>query len=223
MNENFNLKELKGSKLGYYLGSFDPLHLGHQHVIEKALSSGLDYILIYPVPGGDTYKNRVSLDLRLQMVASVYKDHPRVLFTSWTPKELQERLSSLDLEIVGVIGSDVVTDTLMSTDPLTEKKRRIFMRGIPLEERHYTDTIGALMALRADSFLVALRGDVDLSHLNGYVHDRPICGFIPSTTISSTEAKKAIQSREPFHHYFSPSVYQIILEEKLYGLHDAKH
>ena len=80
LNDDFDLNRLKGLKLGYYIGSFDPIHLGHQYVIEEALKSEhVDYVLIYPVPGGDQFKNRTDLALRLKMIASVYQEHPRVL------------------------------------------------------------------------------------------------------------------------------------------------
>lgn len=149
--DDFDLNRLKGQKLGYYIGSFDPIHLGHQYVIEQALKSGyVDYILIYPAPGGDQFKNRTDLILRQKMIASVYQEHSRVLMTYWTPKELQDKFAtfSKDIDIIGIIGSDVVTETLMGPDKeLSEKYRSVFMRGLPLKEKHYKDTVGALMAL----------------------------------------------------------------------------
>jgi hypothetical protein len=51
---------LSGKKVGYYIGSFDPLHLGHEGVIEEILNQNLcDYILLYPAWGGDDYKDRI--------------------------------------------------------------------------------------------------------------------------------------------------------------------
>ncbi|CDR34848.1 DUF6624 domain-containing protein [Criblamydia sequanensis] len=220
LDDKFDLKCLQGSKLGYYIGSFDPIHLGHQNVIDQALKSGsVDYVLIYPVPGGDAFKNRSDFAERLKMIASVYQQHPKVLITSWSPKELQDNFSStIDLEIIGIIGSDVITDTLMGPDKeLSEKYRSVFMRGIPLKEKHYQHTIGALMALKADSFLVALRGDVDLSYLENRIYDRPIRAFIPSKTTSSTEVRKAIANRQPFEPFLSYQVQAIIKQEGLYG------
>lgn len=221
LDNYFDIHQLKGAKIGYYIGSFDPLHLGHQRVIDQALNSGhVDYLLIYPVPGGDQYKNRTGLPLRLKMIASVYQNHPRVLFTHWSPKELQDRFSPIasDIDIIGIIGSDLVTETLLGPDKaLGEKKLSIFMRGIPLADRYHNDTIGSLMALKANSFLVALRGEIDLSHLDGMIADRPIRAFIQSGTISSTQAKLAIQNKHPFAHFFSPEVTEIIMQEELYN------
>lgn len=221
LNNDFDLSRLKGLKLGYYIGSFDPIHLGHQHVIEEALKSQyVDYILIYPAPGGDHFKNRTNLALRQKMIASIYQDHPKVLFTYWTPKELQNKFSPFihDIDIVGIIGSDVVTDTLMGPDKeLSEKYRSVFMRGLPLKEKHYEDTIGALMALKANSFVVALRGDINLSDLNGKIYDRSILAFISSKDRSSTEIRNAIKNKKPFEHLLSLPVEAIIKQESLYG------
>lgn len=221
LDDAFDWKRLQGSKLGYYIGSFDPIHLGHQNVIEQALESkAVDFVLIYPAPGGDQYKNRTDLALRQKMIASVYNDHPKVLITYWTPKELQNKfaLFAEGIEIIGVIGSDVVTEVLLGPDKLlSEKYHTVFMRGIPIQDKHSQTTVGALMALKANSFIVALRGDVDLSNLKA-INDRPICAFIQSQDHSSTKVRNAVQNKQPFEEYLSSSVVKIIKQEGLYGL-----
>lgn len=169
------------------------------------------------MPGGDQFKNRSDLATRQKLIASVYKDHPKVLMTYLTPKELQDKFASLDLAILGIIGSDVVTENLLGSDKeVSEKYRSVFMRGIPLKEKHYEDTVGALMALKADSFLVALRGNVDLFYLEGRIADRPIRAFIQSQNYSSTEVRCAIRNKQPFEQFLSSSVHAIIKEEGLY-------
>jgi len=219
LDETFDWKHLEELKLGYYIGSFDPIHLGHQDVIDQALSKYVDYVLIYPVPGGDQFKNRTDLKLRQKMIASIYQDHPKVLITYWTPKELQLKFNScaFSVDILGIIGSDVVTENLMSSDvEVSENYRAVFMRGITLKEKHTQDTIGALMALKANSFLVALRGDIDLSYLEGQIDDRPIYAFIQSKNNSSTEVRNAIRDKKSFEQFLSLSVQTIIKQEGLY-------
>ncbi len=217
LDDSYDLSELDGKRVGYYIGSFDPIHLGHEHVIEAALKEGhVDVVLIYPVPGGDSFKNRTDWPIRKQMIASVYHNHPEVLWTDWTPKELQDRWG--ERVVVGIIGSDVVTQELMSDDPeKREKYQKVFMRGIPLEEKHYDDTVGALTALCAESFVVALRGEVDLSYLKGGIGDREIVSFIQSSGDSSTAVRKAIAEGKPFEHLVSFPVALIIKELGLYG------
>ena len=221
LDDSFEINSLRGKKIGYYTGSFDPLHIGHQKVIDTALQKGfVDYVLVYPVPGGDSFKNRTHYSLRQEMIARVYQNTPKVLFTYWSPKKLQDRFSKIedDVEVVGIIGSDVVTERLMgSNTEVSAKYYKFFMRGSPLEEKHFYDTSGALIALKANSFLVALRGNLDLSYLNNKIYDRPISGYILSTEHSSTEVRNAISKGEHFEHYISSPVQSLIKEKELYG------
>ncbi len=221
LDDKFDLESLKGKKIGYYVGSFDPIHLGHQNVIETALNEKyVDYVLIYPAPGGDTFKNRNELSIRQKLIASIYKNNPKVLITYWTPKELQDKFFKItsDIEVIGIIGSDVILERLMGPDKeLSEKYQKVFMRGLPIPEKHYEDTVGGIMALKANSFIVALRGDIDLTHLNGKVNDRPIKAFIHSSDISSTKIRNAIKEDKDFQQFISTEVGTIIKQEGLYG------
>lgn len=85
---------LKNKRIGYYVGSFDPLHKGHEAVAQLPMKKGLcDLMIIYPAWGGDSYKNRIDVNLRHDMVFSVFQDHPRVIVTRLTPKDLQKVLT----------------------------------------------------------------------------------------------------------------------------------
>ncbi|MCH9631706.1 MAG: nicotinate-nucleotide adenylyltransferase [Chlamydiae bacterium] len=224
LNDSFEMKKLSGKTVGYYSGSFDPIHLGHQYVIENVLGKGyVDYVLIYPAPGGDHFKSRSELALRQKMIASLYQDNPQVLFTHWSPKQLQDNFSQVEAEVVGIIGSDIVTEKLMGPDAATnEKYSKVFMRGIPLKENHFYDTVGAVKALKADSFIVALRGNVDLSYLGGKIYDRPIRGFIFSEDMSSTKVREAVRCGGDVKQMVSLPVQQIIEQEGVYCNFDAE-
>lgn len=85
---------LSNKKICYYVGSFDPLHKGHEAVAELPLMSGIcDYVLMYPSWGKDSYKTRVDVNLRLEMLFAVFKDHPRIIVTKFSPIELQTALT----------------------------------------------------------------------------------------------------------------------------------
>jgi cytidyltransferase-like protein len=213
LDENFDLTTLQGKKVGYYIGSFDPIHLGHQEVVEKSLQY-VDFVLIYPAPGGDTFKNRTPWPLRLKMIASVYQANPKVLFTYWTPKELQDKFPR-EIEVIGIIGSDVVNENLMGPDAvLSEKYNKVFMRGLPLPEKHLENTIGALMALKANSFIVAKRDSTELSE---NINDRPVVAFFQSQEISSTMVRNAIREKREFEQWLAFPIQALIKQERLYG------
>jgi cytidyltransferase-like protein len=217
--ESIPLEELRGKKIGYYVGSFDPLHLGHQAVIDRAKQS-LDYVILYPVPGGDIYKNRSDFSVRQQMMEGVYKTDARVILTHLFPGEVQDRLSPLfgKVEIVGIVGSDLVKEQLTSPDK--EKISAIFMRGVTIPAKHAKTTIGALMALPATSFIVNLRNEDDLSHLNGMFGDRPIRELVkfgpPFSQLSSTQVRNAVKQQLPISEMVTPNVAAVIQALGLY-------
>ena len=221
LNKAFDMRQLKGKRVGYYTGSFDPIHLGHQHLIISALTNDhVDYVLVYPVPGGDKLKSRLDFKTRLEMIATIFKDHPQVLYTKWTPKQIQDRFAKYrnTIEIVGIIGSDVV-DRLIADDATIEKYREACMPGRKLKPKHYNDTTGAITALKPDAFIVGLREKVAFGRTIG---DRPIKAFIASSNLSSSEVRKAVSAHLPFKHMLDEKVETFICQQHLYQKRENK-
>ncbi|MCB1112661.1 MAG: hypothetical protein H7A37_04970 [Chlamydiales bacterium] len=216
IDRNSDLAWLKDKTIGFYLGSFDPLHLGHEHVINSALKRGVvDEILIYPAPGGDRFKKRSDVLMRQKMLEARYKAQEHILLTRCTPKELQKLLGGR--KVIGIIGSDLVLQKLLSDDlDLRNEYDQLFMRGKDLPVKHEKDTIGAVMALRADQFIVATRENEDLSALNGKILDRNIIEVIPSFSVSSSEIRERIRANQPITHLVSPAIAEAISAEGLY-------
>lgn len=222
---------LKNKRIGYYVGSFDPLHKGHEAVAQLPMKKGLcDLVIIYPAWGGDFYKTRIDVNLRHDMVFSVFRNHPTVIVTRLTPKDLQAVLTVSDIskvknkrvvkpafermKFIGVIGSD----TALWLDS-NEKAFSAFMTGIQIPEKYQTQTLGGLMALPAESFIVALREGDDLSSLKGKIRDREIFAVIESEyerTLSSTAVKKALKKGKPITPMVSTPVLEIIEKHGLY-------
>ncbi len=199
---------LSRKTVGYYIGSFDPLHLGHEAVANQVLEQNLcDYILICPVWGGDEYKNRTDVQVRLEMIFAAFEKHPKVIVTKLTPGELQRTLMKNDkslvsgkpsvktaipgTEYIGVIGSDTALETSKNS-----KKLSVFMQGIQLPDKYRKHTIGGLIAIPAKSFIVSLRSGDSVDSLKGVFSDRPIIKTISTNYIdlSSTKVRKIIQS-----------------------------
>lgn len=233
--------KLEGKKIGYYIGSFDPLHLGHQDTAQIPLDEKLvDYVLIFPNWGGDNFKNLAPIEARLEMLFSVFKDHPQVIVTKLSPKKMQELLTISDpshmidgkptvkpafnAEFIGIIGSDTANKlAIPQKDQKEEEARkrnvRVFMKGIQITSNHAEDTIGGVIALPVDSFIVAQREGDNLSDLNGSVDGRSILAVIQSKAhphASSTLVKKTLKEGQPINHMVDPNVLKIIQDNKLY-------
>lgn len=226
------LKEtLEGKRIGYYIGSFDPLHKGHEAIAQTLINQEmLDYILIYPAWGGDTYKNRSSLSNRLDMIFATFKDSPRIIVTRKIPRDLQIALTKESAqtetqvqqimhpllsgsEFVGIIGSDVVREIQSDS-----KKSRVFMRGVKIPEKHKDTSVGTVMALPVNGFIVVHRAGDDPLDLESHFAGRPILHTFktPYDELSSTRIRALVKDGKPIVDDVNESVRHIIIENELY-------
>lgn len=221
---------LSNKKIGYYIGSFDPIHLGHEALAREIINQNLcDYVLIYPAWGGDDYKNRTPIQIRLEMLFALFANDPHIIVTKLNTEELQQALteeSNLFIadkpavkskfsgtEYLGIIGSDCALDTSDA------KKLSVFMRGIKIPEKYKAHTIGAVIALPANGFVVGLRNEDSLDKLNGTFSERPIIATVVSedfNNISSTKVRKAIKEGTSVNDLINPAVQEIISKHRLY-------
>lgn len=222
---------LSQKKIGYYIGSFDPLHLGHESVVNQILEQNLcDYVLVYPAWGGDEYKNRTDVKIRLEMLFAAFQKHPKVIVTNLTPTELQSALMKSDeslvagkpsvkttligTEYIGVIGSDTALETSKDL-----KKLSVFMRGIQIPEKYKENTIGGIIAIPVKSFIVSIRAGDSIDSLKGVFSDRPVIKTISTEKIdlSSTKVRKIIKNGSDLDKGFvSQGVHEIIKKCNLY-------
>lgn len=223
---------LSDKRVGYYVGSFDPLHLGHEEVASLSVNKGFcDYVLIYPAWGGDSYKQRINIALRHDMVFSAFADHPTIIVTRLAPQEMQRHLTKVTdkknargktlvepafpgLTFIGIVGSDTAMAIANAPDSL-----RAFMRGIRVSDKYHNHTIGGLMALPAQSFIVSMRSGDDISSLENNIADRPITEVFTSDNergLSSTQIRKNIQAGDSIDTMVSPGILKIIEEQGLY-------
>ena len=220
---------LQDKTLGYYIGSFDPLHKGHENFVTQALESGAcDYVLIYPVWGGDDFKERTDIEARLEMLFKTYENHPHVLVTRLTPGEMQSLLTSpipsadkkkfvqlriKGLRIVGMVGSDTALGI-----PHHPKKEKVFMKGMALPDNYTAHTVGVIIALPADSFVISRRKSQDLQVLGATLSGRPITDVFENThpTLSSTMIRERVEKGESISDYVNEEVQCLIKEKGLY-------
>lgn len=223
---------LQSKNVCYYLGSFDPLHKGHEAVAKLPIKQGLcNYVLIYPSWGGDSWKERADVNARLEMLFAVFKDHPKIIVTQLKPKDLQLTLTVPALKIttnnkptvkpafvetkfIGLIGSD----TALSLGA-NKEAASTFMAGIEIPTKYAAHTLGGCMALPVNSFIVAMRAHDDLTSLNGKVHNREIVAVIESENeqiVSSTRVKKELKQGHNISTMLSKPVIEIITKYGLY-------
>ncbi|MCC2646399.1 MAG: hypothetical protein K0R02_464 [Rickettsiaceae bacterium] len=224
---------LANKKLCYYVGSFDPLHKEHEAITVLPIKKGLcDFTLIYPSWGGDSFKVRADIKLRLDMLEAVFAKNPYVLITRLPPQEMQKlfifnnqnngmvKVKSVfsGLEFIGVIGSDTALALNNNKSALAS-----FMVASAIPDQYKEHTLGGLMALPVEKFIIVLRGDDNLSLLKGNLGKRVIIKTIRNKKyeqlLSSTLVKKAIKNGEGIDGMVSQSVKEII---DLNGLYKSK-
>ncbi|MGL5784565.1 MAG: hypothetical protein ACRCYZ_03765 [Alphaproteobacteria bacterium] len=209
---------LQNKKVGYYVGSFDPIHKGHEEVVQIILSENLcDYVIVYPSWGGDSYKQRANIKLRLGMLFDLFKDHPRIIVTRYSPQKLQTTLLAPKfegIEFVGVIGSDVAL--WLASEKASS---RAFMSGVTITPEHENHTWGGAIALPVNSFIVSMRAGDDLSALQGTLGGRKIAKTITLKkygAISSALIKNLIKNEKFVDDWISDPVTKIIKKNELY-------
>ncbi len=224
---------LSNKKIGYYIGSFDPLHLGHESVVKLVIDSKLcDYVIICPAWGGDTYKNRTDVNIRLEMLFAAFKHNPHVIVTKLSPVELQNALTTDNPDVtilgkptvmnrfaganyIGIIGSDVALDSLK---PEFQKNATVFMQGIKIPEKYKENTTGGIMALPVTSFVIAQRqGDI-LTPLKGHFAGRIILDVLetPYPEVSSSKIKTMLKEGKTLENVVSPAVADLINKHSLF-------
>lgn len=223
-------KTLSHQRVGYYIGSFDPLHKGHEKVAGLCLEKDLcDYVIVYPSWGGDTFKKRIDVQRRLDMLFAMFEQHPTIIVTRFPPKKLQDTLTRLDsskagfvkpafngMSFIGIVGSDTALAVVKSSQALST-----FMTGKRIAEIHYEHTVGGCMALPVDSFVVVMREGDDLNPLKGKIGQKKIAAVFEADStvneLSSTKARKIIGEGGSLETMVSQPIIALIKKYNLYS------
>jgi nicotinic acid mononucleotide adenylyltransferase len=217
--ENIDINSLQNTRVAYYPGSFDPLHLGHTTVVNTVLFNDLaDFVLIYALPDSDKSKSRSPFSIRFMMLERLYKDHPKVLITALSPAEMQELLMPHfnDIKFSVVQGSDVIMQYINNNE-----YDDLWMQGISIKRNkpeHSNTSLGAIMAIPAKRVIAFNRDKEDLSFIGKTYKNRPIIILTaPSQTdLSSTKARHTIKDGQNLSGMVPPEVLEIIQKNKLY-------
>jgi nicotinate-nucleotide adenylyltransferase len=197
-------------KLGILGGTFDPPHLAHLMMGDVACNEiGLERILwvLTPDPPHKRDRKITPLDDRLAMVLASIRDDERFALSRVdidrpSPHYAIDTVQLLRQEYPGaeltyVMGSDSLRDLPTWHDPVG------FIDAV--------DRIGIIYRPGADLNLWALD-----SILPGLC-DKIKVFESPLLDISSSEIRHLAANHGPFRYFVLPSVYQVIIDRKIYG------
>jgi cytidyltransferase-like protein len=199
----------QGIKVGIYIGTFDPPHLGHVRVAKAALDFGqLDYLLLLPNENAHHKPQSTPFHLRHAMTQEIISGDPRII-TPEVPKEnslgyLRQTLHNLkkqksQVTLVGILGTDVVEKIVKNVDNIYEDQK--FWMGI------------------VDFFLVNQRGGFDTTIIPERIGGRPVYQFFASDEgLSSTQMRNMVaQKRSELYQHLTERVVVMIQEYHLWS------
>lgn len=220
-------KLLSHKKIGFFIGSFDPLHVGLEEVIQESIKQGYcDYVIVFPLWENSKNKQMEDVNVRLDMLFAVFEDDPKVIVTRLAPQEIQSLLSKADpknpqqrdesikdADYIGIVGSDTALDFLTN-----KEVGKIFMTGETIGSKFYNSIAGTLAAIPTEDFVVAIQGNHKLDALKGKLLGKPIIGTFQNkhSTLTSLELRNTIKKGESVEGLINPQVIEIISDKKLY-------
>lgn len=185
-------------RLGVFVGSFDPIHIGHIKVMDYLIENNyLDKIIILPTL--NYWKKEVVVDVekRAEMIKKIKRDYLIVDNTNNKFKYTYEVLNSLNKiykndELFLIISADNIVN---------------FKNWMNVDE-----------ILKNNKVIVLNRNNIDINkYVNNFkLKDRFIViNDFPYINISSTELRKKINK-----DFLDEEVYNYIIENKIYELGD---
>ncbi len=117
------------------------------------------------------------------------------------------------VEYIGLVGSDVALDSYDN-----HKWLSTFMRGIKISKEYEKHTLGGIMAIPVESFIIGARANNSISILNSMLGTRTIINTIKTDYLylSSTKVREAIKNQSSIIDMVNPKVKDIIYKYKLY-------
>ncbi len=202
-------------KIGFFGGTFDPVHIGHTRLVEDAIhAAGLDRLLV--IPAGKTVHKPISrvssAGMRYVMSHLAFSPYAQVQVScievarareSYTIDTIRELAATYDQEVEWFMlcGADILFDILHWRDPVAI-----------LRETHL------LVGLRPGHDIAAVERRADQLRQS---HQARITFFTArQTDVSSTSVRQAIAAGAPVRGLVPPCVEAFIHHAGLYGSDD---
>jgi hypothetical protein len=193
LEEMSDLQLSKIGRLGFYPGSFDPLHDGHLAVVRTVLAQKLcDAVFICCINGYGFYKQRSDFEKRTKACFAAFANEKNVILSRLSAVDIQEKmtlpqddetvtLKFRNMTVTGIMGSDVAYALENpSENEALEKSRRQrqedFMRGHIIIDTE--SSVSYITSLPASDFIVACRGDHTPANIPAKICGRRIRAFI---------------------------------------------
>ena len=197
-------KEPKKKLIGVYLGSFNPIHMGHISVVERTLAEGfVDEVWVMVSPE-NPLKERETLAPfadRVEMAELVFQDNPRItvsVFESALPKPSYtiDTMRALhkeytDTQFCLIVGSDIIHELPKW------KEYKALLEDVP--------------------FILFERGGVPLS-IPTDLPIRVVTSVHQGITLSSTHIRECLDSGVSLEGLVPDTVVDYIKKHQLYGV-----
>lgn len=100
-------------KVGVYVGSFDPVHKGHESIVKYLLTAYLDKIILVPTNSYWDKQDLININFRIDMLKLVFKD--KVIIDSSLSKylytyQIMEKLRKIYDNLYLIIGADNIVN-----------------------------------------------------------------------------------------------------------------
>jgi nicotinate-nucleotide adenylyltransferase len=196
-------------RLGVFGGTFDPPHIGHLILAAEACANlNFDCLLwvLTPIPPHKLEQPITPLEHRLAMLELAIADDSNF------------RLSRIEMDRPG---PHYMVDTMrLLADQYPSADLILFIGGDSLRDLPTWHRPADLVSACHEIGVIRRPGDsIDLSALERLVPGiQAKVRFVeaPLLEISSSDIRRRIRAGQPFRYYVSQSVYQYILDNKLY-------
>ncbi len=182
-------------KLGIYVGSFDPIHVGHIKVMDYLIEKNyLDKIVIIPTLDYWYKKNLTDINVRCDMIKLIKRDYlildeesNKYKYTFELLRELKKKYINDELFLIIAADNIITFHKWKNVDEILSNNKVIVLNRNNIDIKKYVDKF---------------------KHSERFV----IIQDFPFIDISSTKLRTKIDKR-----YLDKSVYNYIIENNLYG------